>query len=357
MLGYFRFFLALCVVFSHLNFNIYVSDKLFLDIGKSAVFGFFVLAGYVSSKIFISVFDKDFVKFAKDRFLRIYPAFFIVTTISYLYFLCFEDTAEFELNFIKVFLTYLIIPLNYTNFIDLTQLHDYEQGVNFILPPFWSLGTEIQAYIVIELLILFSSKRAFLTTIYATLGIFFITALGFMDSEISADLNYILLLGTFWSFGLGYLIYKSEWRHIKFIIAVLTIILAVTLINDRFGYAREAILGAIMAVIMLKINLKFTLNFKLNRLLGNLSYHIFLCHFLMIYHCIETYGNIAVSEVLVLTFAFSCVLLLTDRLTNKIRFKSIKAFILCLDLANCYDLGFPLSLNQCHFFWGYISKS
>lgn len=75
-LGTFRLFLALCVAFSHLW------DDMLPGPAAYAVWGFFVLSGFLMTLILTKKYgtDKQGIKnYAFNRFLRIYPSYFIVS--------------------------------------------------------------------------------------------------------------------------------------------------------------------------------------------------------------------------------------------------------------------------------------
>lgn len=309
MLGYFRLFLAFCVMFSHFKWDVFE-----LDIGRIAVFSFFVLAGYVSTKVYLNVYNSNVKAFLKDRFLRIYPAYFVVTTLAYVFFLTTRYNG-FETTLTKVFFTYLVIPLNYILHIDMAQImQNTTYADNFILAPYWSLGAEIQVYIILALNLFVMGRKGTLFLIYLSLAFF---TLGTTASDI--NLTYILLLGTFWSFGLGYLYVTKSYKHIIAILVILFFNFMIAIVA-HYSISCEVIVGVVLVLAVL--NIQTELNIKLigNKVCGNMSYHIFLVHYLFIW--VSKYlfdGKIYYSAVILASLVFSVAMLSLDKQINKIR--------------------------------------
>ena len=313
MLGYFRLFLALCVVFSHFDFKPYG-----FDIGKAAVFSFFVLAGYVSTKIYINIFNNNIILFARDRFLRIYPAFFVVTLLSYIFFIG-TGYGSFETTPFKILLTLLIIPLNYCHLLDLKQIQIInDNGTNFILPPFWSLGVEIQAYILIALLLFLKAHTILRVIFFLTLFVFTLANLGFFGTN-AESFNYIYLLGTFWAFGVGCLLF---WHNNKFLATVSFVLLCniiVILFGKKYGYGLEASIGSLVAIFFILMQDKYNFRLKNNILFGNISYHIFLVHYLFFFISYMLFNGINILFILIASFLFSLIFIYLDKYFNKFR--------------------------------------
>ena len=83
MFGYIRFILAYFVLLSHVGIGL--AGK---NIGVFAVVIFYILAGLVTSKVFIKIAPQNaqISYFVKDRFLRIYPAFLFAFVLTVLFF-------------------------------------------------------------------------------------------------------------------------------------------------------------------------------------------------------------------------------------------------------------------------------
>jgi peptidoglycan/LPS O-acetylase OafA/YrhL len=74
MMGIYRLLLACCVVVAHLTEGVSGLSHA----GIFAVFGFYVLSGYVITRALNDFYDFAFVPFWSNRILRLYPLYFIV---------------------------------------------------------------------------------------------------------------------------------------------------------------------------------------------------------------------------------------------------------------------------------------
>jgi peptidoglycan/LPS O-acetylase OafA/YrhL len=80
MLGSFRLLLALLVVMAHLaEGTTFVSHM-----GVFAVFGFYVISGYLMTLVLHEVYHFDFSSFWANRFLRLFPTYYLVALASLL---------------------------------------------------------------------------------------------------------------------------------------------------------------------------------------------------------------------------------------------------------------------------------
>ena len=77
-----HFFNNLIGRFGMQNYNTLESGILrFLSISNYGVYGFFALSGFLMSRIYLTTDFREF-NFIKNRFMRIYPAFFVSIVIS-----------------------------------------------------------------------------------------------------------------------------------------------------------------------------------------------------------------------------------------------------------------------------------
>ncbi len=142
-IGWIRILLALMVVVSHIN---YFEQQLppSLQIGEIAVLVFFVVSGYVISKIIVNVYSSNFLSFSINRVLRIYPMYWFCYTAG----LC--ALALLELDTLGGAFT---SDLGWPNERWLSYLAGYSLIPTFIvsdslspLSPAWSLVVELEFY-------------------------------------------------------------------------------------------------------------------------------------------------------------------------------------------------------------------
>jgi peptidoglycan/LPS O-acetylase OafA/YrhL len=137
-----RGLLALSVVVWHIG-TVNANTPAWMNIpGRTAVWIFFGISGYVISYGFITqryVLNKEGIRaFYLNRFLRIYPLFLLVSVVTMLtsYFM----NGEILLNFADIPSQLLMLQFN----------HEY-----ILSGVFWTLGVEVQFYVVAPLLIIF----------------------------------------------------------------------------------------------------------------------------------------------------------------------------------------------------------
>ncbi len=277
MFGYLRFALAFLVLLSHIGVRFYG-----LNLGVVAVVIFYILAGFVVSHLYKDIFAKApyaILALYKDRFQRIFPLYIYVITITTLFLLA-TSYANPTFTIANSVANLTIIPLNYFMYIDSTILTN---PAWCLIPPAWSLGAELQAYLLLPFALIF--KRVNLTLALLSFAIY--TAANF--SLINPDyFGYRLIAGVFFIFLLGAAIQSNKRQDKYYIIAIFTTIAALTLYfiyTNSFSqaYTKETFIG-----ILLGIPLVYTLshtkkNLPHNKLLGALSYGIFLTHFLAIW--------------------------------------------------------------------------
>jgi len=76
MTGLLRLFLAILVLISHLGLYFFGLNE-----GVFAVVIFYILAGHVVTFLFTKRFKNDVKNFYRDRFLRIFPVYWLVAIL------------------------------------------------------------------------------------------------------------------------------------------------------------------------------------------------------------------------------------------------------------------------------------
>jgi peptidoglycan/LPS O-acetylase OafA/YrhL len=150
-----RFVAALSVVFYHYTYRGYAADNFtpipFLSLGRITRYGylgvelFFLISGYV---VLLSAQGKTVRQFFLSRVTRLYPAFWVACTIT----------------FVVKFIWGSGLPSTYLQagfkqyLYNLTMLHEFF-GVPAIDEAYWSLTVELGFYFIVALLIGFSLMR------------------------------------------------------------------------------------------------------------------------------------------------------------------------------------------------------
>ncbi|MBZ9768445.1 acyltransferase [Mesorhizobium sp. CA6] len=90
MFGTLRLFLAILVVYTHLG------PPHGSSLGKHAVFGFYVLSGYLMTRVLNEIYRFRIGPFALNRFLRLYPMYLLVAVLSVPTVIFLDDPGEFN---------------------------------------------------------------------------------------------------------------------------------------------------------------------------------------------------------------------------------------------------------------------
>ena len=274
MFGYIRFILAYFVLLSHVGVGL--AGK---NIGVFAVVIFYILAGLVTSKVFIKIAPQNaqISYFIKDRFLRIYPAFFFALALTVLFF-CATSYLQPHFNAKNLLLNALIVPLNYFFWLDVSVI-DAPVGLNFLIPPAWSLGAELQAYSLLVLAIKF--RWLGYTLALGSLGAYAAANLGFINADIY---GYRLVCGVFFMFYTGFLIYQKELGKLAVFYAAVAALAGYLFYSHEFSaFGAETMLGYLIGAAIVLAHEKFKFKLKFNDIAGSLSYAIFISHFLFIW--------------------------------------------------------------------------
>ena len=313
MFGYIRFILAYFVLLSHVGIGL--AGK---NIGVFAVVIFYILAGLVTSKVFIKIAPQkaQISYFIKDRFLRIYPAFFFAFALTVLFF-CATSYLQPHFNAKNLLLNALIIPLNYFFWLDVSVI-DAPVGLNFIIPPAWSLGAELQAYALLVLAIKF--RRLGYALALGSLGVYAAANLGFINADIY---GYRLVCGVFFMFYTGFLIYQKELGKLAVFYAAVVALAGYLFYSHEFSaFGAEAMLGYLIGAAIVLAHEKFKFKLKFNEIAGSLSYAIFISHFLFIWLSELLLENVNLAFVTTgsIIFGFTNFYFIEQKI-NKIRFR------------------------------------
>ena len=287
MFGALRFILAALVALSHIDIRF--GD---LNPGVSAVVVFYLLTGYVMTAQLRGKFSgaSNIPAFYLDRILRIFPAylFFAGLTLLWFYlsghataFLRHAPTAFDLLNNLS------IIPLNF---------YMFNQSDQFtLLPATWSLGAELQFYLLIPLLLLVPGLRSLALVI--SLSVFLFASLGLINSE---WYGYRLLPGVLVIFLTGGYLFERHTRRPKAMFALLSILLSLMLIALviqlghlwHLPYSREVFIGLALGIPAVALLARLPRQ-GWDEWLGHLSYGLFLAHFLWLWAAGDWLGSAA----------------------------------------------------------------
>jgi len=263
--GYYRLLLAVMVLFSHCGLKLPNYNQ-----GVTAVVSFLIISGYVITKLISAKFPSksDIKLFYVDRSLRLFPQFIfymIVTTCLYLFF---DGTSK--VNATQILVNFTMIPLNFFA----VYFNEY-----IIVPQSWSLGLEMQFYLLIPLILL-SKRKALIASL--SLMLFIPAYLGLINTDY---FGYRMITGTLFIFLLGSMMASNEVKPLAILYSFSFIMLLFSL-NDKGlsqEFNKEVLSGIIIGVPVVWILFKANIKSSFDRLAGDLSYGVYLNHLMFFY--------------------------------------------------------------------------
>lgn len=150
MFGSFRLFLACSVVLAHLS-----GSPIFHYCGIYAVFGFYVVSGYLITRVLHQTYHFEAKRFWPNRLLRLFPSYLLVAAVSLSIVLWdpqraagYHDALVVKHRWIDVLGNILIFPFVL-----------YDQSFRLV-PPSWSIGVELACYFLLWIFVARGVRRA-----------------------------------------------------------------------------------------------------------------------------------------------------------------------------------------------------
>jgi peptidoglycan/LPS O-acetylase OafA/YrhL len=275
-MGRYRFLLAILVVLSHAGF-----DMLGYNPGPVAVVSFLLLSGYVMTVLIRKYYaDPNRIgDFYLDRAARLFPQFIFYLLLTLGLVSAFNVSSPFLTGCTigKIGLNLPILPLDFFQLIGL--------GDCMLVPQAWSLGLELSFYIVVPILIILVTRFGCSLMALGSIGVFVLAYLGVFDTDIY---GYRLLPGTLFIFLAGAAFAQPNllWRHFPWFVWIGSIILYGIAHLEPFivtlPYNKEVLLGLVVGIPALAF-LRMGKYTPVDEFFGNLSYGMFLNHFLCLY--------------------------------------------------------------------------
>jgi peptidoglycan/LPS O-acetylase OafA/YrhL len=258
-MGIYRLILAIFVLLSHCHVYIYGRNQ-----GVSAVISFFLISGYVMTLTIEKNYNKKerILSFYLDRILRIFPQFLFYLILFSILTMAFGNT----INLSKLLINAIIIPLNFFT------VYNYEF---ILLPPSWSLGLELQFYIVIPLILFLKIERSIAL---ASSMFFLIAFFCFINPDY---FGYRTLPGTIFIFLSGSFIAQNRKKEMVLCV-IFSICLLANPISQKYifnGLNIEILLGIIIGTPIVYWISRYKIKSNLDTYCGNYSYGIYLSHY------------------------------------------------------------------------------
>jgi peptidoglycan/LPS O-acetylase OafA/YrhL len=280
MMGTYRFFLSNVVVFCHL----WVGSPPWSELGYAAVFSFFVMSGYLMTLAVNRTYGfsvDGLSRYALNRALRVYPQYWLVMLFAIFVVMAFPQES-YLLN------AKLTMPNKVSSWLANIFIFGLLDGpIRVLVPPAWSLDIELVFYVLMGLG-LSRSKPLIVVWFLASLGY---TAWMLMNG-IDFEQRYASYAAASLPFSIGAMtyVYRDACKRFLYIplpIAVVLLAVMVVLVRNRvFGHPHDAgfyVLFATSILVLISINSMNSKSLseqwrKKDRLLGELAYPIFLCH-------------------------------------------------------------------------------
>lgn len=273
MFGTLRLTLAVMVAIAHVGY-----ERVYgISPGQVAVVCFYIISGFVMTGIIRSYYFNKTGSFYIDRIMRIYPQylFFVFLTITMFWisgsgpWFIWKDGYDDKINYLY---NLTLVPLDFSKVAEINQL----------IPVAWTLGLEIQFYIVLPFLL----RRFKLYLLLYSIIIFSFASYGILNGELFC---YYLLPGTLFIFLSGSLLYdikrdkdKANCKYIASILYVYILVLFVVGIKSMDSIVMSVFIGYLVGIPLIFI-LSLLKRREFDEFLGNISYGVYLSHMFVIW--------------------------------------------------------------------------
>jgi peptidoglycan/LPS O-acetylase OafA/YrhL len=283
-MGIYRYLLACGVVAEHLSGNV----PSLTHTGMFAVVGFYVLSGYLITRVLNDVYGFRFAPFWSNRILRLYPPYFVFLAIGLVLVLATDSAADFfpaawraRPGFDDWFGLITIFPMG------VSPMDWHFRPV----PSIWSVGVELLNYALLYVVVARGKRAALLVAIgaasYHVFGLWRGDGLG---------ARYFPFYAALLPFALGALIYfytrSSSKISPRGALLLCSPVAIVCVLAGVFGGIQDTWLFEVMFYLNLLFQCLAVLALarmtqspyrRLDKVVGDLSYPVFLGHWLVGY--------------------------------------------------------------------------
>jgi len=332
-----------------------IDEPFFKQYGRYSVFGFYVISGYLITRILKEVYQFDQKRFWINRALRLYPLYLCVLLISWVAVTALPGPAyEFAGKWGigktpgEIFANIIIWPLA-------LSIESIRESTRMILPA-WSIAVELQCYLALAMLT--ARSKIFALATFALAVCWHGTVLtmkALAHSEFTFGHIYFPLCAALLPFSIGSLLYFYKSSLTSKLIQLrmrLDVVYCIWLLNMGLSYYTTAIfrggeflffyINLVTASILVALLIDRQPN-AIDKWLGDLAYPIFLSHhvvhfvviFALLGRSTANILNFLISFPFVLAFSFALAKLANDMiepLRSKVRCKTKP---MCQDPRDC----------------------
>ena len=283
MLGTFRWSLSIIVTLSHLWF----SPLPWWEVGVAAVFGFFLISGYLMTSVINRTYSftpGGVGRYALNRFLRVYPAYWFVLILAIPVVMLFAKDAYF-MN------PRLALPHTFSDWLpNILILGLLDGPMRVLVPPAWSLDIELVFYVLMGLGLSRSRPVVLVWFLLSAIYTVYMLLAGVEFAE-----RYSTYAGASLPFSIGAMTYMYRdvfKRHLCLPLPVAATIFAIVVAVVRFHLLGNPMDAGFYLILCCTFLLLISLNNfdskslplvwrKFDKLLGDLAYPVFLCHWMV----------------------------------------------------------------------------
>lgn len=275
-MGAYRLLLAILVAISHAGIGVFGYNQ-----GSVAVISFFLLSGFVMTGLVKRYYNdwRLIPEFYLDRISKLFPQFlfYILCVLVALYFTRFNTPFLSDVTPINICLNILMLPLGIYMYDDL--------GGCLLIPQAWSLGLEVSFYLLIPFILTIGGFRI---AFVSSLSVFLCAYFGIIHTEF---FGFRLLPGTLFIFLCGSMIFENR-KHALLIGPIILIWVGAFLlfIFTKNNYMKEVLLGFVVGLPIVWLLRNQKVPREIDEWMGNMSYGVFLNHFLIIWGMQKLFG-------------------------------------------------------------------
>lgn len=284
MFGAYRFVLALTVALVHLRICPWPWMAWY------SVFAFYVLSGFLMTLVLNESYDfsrAGLKRFAWNRFLRIYPAYYTVILLAVVWIIADGDLTPLHrsLQWPQSAGSWLV-TLTLIGQAGFSEAHIFPTR---LIPNAWSLAVELACYLILALWAARSAKRMWALFTLGAASAFGVCAAAqdmtagnyhFMD-------RYVVIQAGFIPYALGGLAYfhRHRWRFrakpVLFVSVTLLVVLAWSARDSMFMRYVAGIYSVTAVFVAVTLALYRLPRTRWDDYLGTLSYPLFVCHWVV----------------------------------------------------------------------------
>jgi hypothetical protein len=296
---------AMCVVLMHFYFNNHLHELAFIQNSFLFVDFFFVLSGFVITHTYYHSLQglAGLRLFIIKRFARLWPLHFTATMMIIVMYMIKEILSNY-LNFhtSSTIISNSIEDFSVSLFLNLILAHDvWPFNYNDFNGPSWSISVEFFTYILFALLAVYL-KRRWHKIVWLALSLIGATVI-FKYSPQFLENQTLGIFRCFYGFFLGCITYQMRNLPLRSTTSVeLVAVVFMYLIMSKVGYGVMNMLTPLVFAFAIFVfaqergRISCLLRTKAFRVLGTLSYSIYLTHYIFIY--LTTFVAKAIEQVL-----------------------------------------------------------